>query len=214
MSDDDDTNDDTEDYSAPVMVDPVAAAIALTDLVAEFSKAYKLVTTDKAKAARLRALARLDRRAVAAEQKFAAITAQAEQVQAALDARAAALEGRDRALTQREDAFAASCQEAHDSLAAYYNNLADMDRRLRYRIMASADLLAGFNEQLQDLPSWEIIRRMVPGLPADPPPLERDVASHPRIDALSDTFSDPNADRHGNVFLGTLTRDVSHRGAQ
>jgi hypothetical protein len=192
------------------MVDPVAAALAFRDVVVEFSKAYKLVTTDKAKAARLRAVARLDRRAADAEQKFVAITAQAEQVQAALDARVAALDGERRALDARIAAFEGELQEAHDSLAAYYNNLADMDRRIRHRIMASAGLLAGFNEQLQDLPSWETIRRMVSGLPADPPPLERDV-SHPHD--VSDTFFDPHADRHGGQFLGTLTRDASHRGA-
>jgi hypothetical protein len=72
--------------------------------------------------------------------------------------------------------------------------------------------LHGYNAQLQQLPDWPAIRRMVAGLPPDPPPLEREM-SRPRIDALSDTFSDPNADRHGNVFLGSLTRDVSHKGA-
>jgi hypothetical protein len=78
--------------------------------------------------------------------------------------------------------------------------------------MSSADLLGGYNPQLQDLPSWDVLKRLVVGLPDDPPPLERDVASHPRIDA-SDMFFDPHADRHGNAFLGTLSRDVSHKGA-
>jgi hypothetical protein len=75
--------------------------------------------------------------------------------------------------------------------------------------MAHADLLSGYNPQLQDLPSWAVLRRLVVGLPDDPPPLEREAAP-PRIDA-SETFFDPRADRHGNAFLGTLSRDVSHR---
>jgi hypothetical protein len=51
-------------------------------------------------------------------------------------------------------------------------------------------------------------------LPDDPPALEREVAAHPRLDVFSDTSADPHADRHGNAFLGTLSRDVSHKGAQ
>jgi hypothetical protein len=211
MADDqiDDDTDNTDD--APALVDPVAAALAFRDLVVEFSKAYKLVTTDKAKAARLRAVARLDQRAADAEQKLAAITAQAEQVQAALDARAAALDAERRALDARTTEFEASLKEARDNLAGYYNGIAEADRHLRYRILSHAGLLGGYNPQLQDLPSWDVLKRLVVGLPEDPPPLERDV-SHPRIDA-SDTFFDPHADRHGGQFLGTLTRDASHRGA-
>jgi hypothetical protein len=52
------------------------------------------------------------------------------------------------------------------------------------------------------------LKRLVAGLPDDLPLIEREV--HPRIDVLSDTFSDPHADRHGAPFLGELTRDVSH----
>jgi hypothetical protein len=55
------------------------------------------------------------------------------------------------------------------------------------------------------------LRRQIVDLPEDPPALKQtDVM---RIDALSDTSDDPNADRHGNIFLGTLSRDVSHKGA-
>jgi hypothetical protein len=72
-------------------------------------------------------------------------------------------------------------------------------------------LLHGYNAQLQDLPDWPAIRRLVVGLPDDPPPIEREIVSSPRINVLSDTFSDPRADRHGAPFLGELTRDVSHK---
>jgi hypothetical protein len=60
------------------------------------------------------------------------------------------------------------------------------------------------------LPTWDQLKRLVAGLPDDPP-LERDVASHPRMDVFSDVSDDPNADRHGNVFLGTLSRSISHK---
>ena len=212
---DDGDNDgiDDGDNDERLSVDPVAAALALTDLLAEFSKAYKLVTTDKAKAARLRALARLDRRAVAAEQKFAAITAQAEQVQAALDARAAALDEGQRTLEAREAAFASSLADARDELREYHNHLEQTHRQLIHRIMSTAGILGEWSSDLRSPPTWEQLRRLVAGLPDDPPPPERDIASHPRIDA-SDTFFDPRADRHGNAFLGTLSRDISHKGAQ
>jgi hypothetical protein len=73
-------------------------------------------------------------------------------------------------------------------------------------------MLGGYNPQLQDLPTWPQIRQVVVGLPDDPAPLEREVT---HIDALSDTFDDPHADRHGNAFLGSLSRSLEHkRGAQ
>jgi hypothetical protein len=142
------------------------------------------------------------------------LTAHAEETKAALDARAAELAAREAAITKREDEFAASIEEARANLRQYYDSIVEEDRRLRWRVLNHADLLHGYNAALQDLPDWPAIRRLVVGLPPDPPPLEREVvASHSRIDALSDTFSDPHADRHGNVFLGTLSRDVSHKGA-
>jgi len=48
-------------------------------------------------------------------------------------------------------------------------------------------------------------------LPDDPPPIEREVVSHPRIDIFSDTSDDPRADRQGAPFLGELTRDTAHK---
>jgi hypothetical protein len=207
MADDDTDHTDEHDgsdhgYSASA-ADPVLVALELCKLA-----------NNKTVAAAIKKLRRLDRQFADAQTKLAAVEAQAAEIVAKMESDAGALAERERAITRREDEFEGSLNEARDNLAKYYNNLADMDRRIRYRIMASADLLAGFNEQLQDLPSWDQLRRLVVGLPDDPPPLEREIAPHPRIDALSDTFADPHADRHGTQFLGTLTRDVSHRGAQ
>jgi hypothetical protein len=199
MSDNNDTNDTAAaNHSMP---DPFVLAIGLCQIAANAK------TIEPA----LKKLRKLGRDIEKAEQKLAAVTGQAEQKQTELAALAAAIDERERAITQREDEFAASLQEARDNLAGYYDSIAEADRHIRYRILSHADLLHGYNAQLQDLPSWDVLKRLVVGLPDDPPPLEREVISHPRIDALSDTFADPYADRHGNVFLGTLSRDVSHK---
>jgi hypothetical protein len=198
MDHDADTDGTAADYSIP---DPILIALELC----------RIASSPKTTATAIKRLRRLGRDIDAAEQKLAALTAQAEQKQAALDARAAAIDERARGLDARATEFESSLQEARDNLAGYYNSIAEADRHIRYRILSHADLLGGYNPALQDLPSWDVLKRLVVGLPDDPPPIESDVASHPRIDALSDTFSDPHADRHGNTFLGTLSRDVSHR---
>jgi hypothetical protein len=179
----------TEDFSAPALVDPVAAAIALTDLVAEFSKAYKLVTTDKAKAARLRAVAKLDRQAADAVAVRDEARAEAAAIVAKIECDTNALAERERAFDAREAAFEASLREAHESLRQYHDNLAQEDRRIRYRILSHANLLHGFNERLQDLPDWRQIKQMVPDLPADPatPPAEV-VSRETREDWTGHTF--------------------------
>jgi hypothetical protein len=185
------------------MPDPFVLAIGLCQIAAN-AKAIEPA---------LKRLRRLGRDLEKAEQKLAALTAQTEQTNAELAARAASIDERERAITQREDEFAASCQEARDNLAGYYNSIAEADRHIRYRILSHADLLGGYNPALQDLPSWDVLKRLVVGLPDDPPPLEREAPFHPRVDVFSDVSDDPHADRHGNVFLGTLSRDVSHKGA-
>jgi hypothetical protein len=61
--------------------------------------------------------------------------------------------------------------------------------------------------------------RMAHGLPPgrDPDPLrgmtrnEPDAAPAMRIDEMSDTHDDPHADRHGQQFLGSLTRSIDHK---
>jgi septal ring factor EnvC (AmiA/AmiB activator) len=202
MSDNADTDDNTAaaNHSMP---DPFVLAISLC----------QIATSAKAIEPALKRLRKLGHDIEKAERKLAAVTAQAEQTQARIAEREAAADERDRALDARATEFESSLETARAELHAYYNSIAEADRHLRYRILASADLLSGYNPQLQDLPSWDVLKRLVAGLPDDPPPLERDV-SHPRIDAFADVCSDPGADRHGNVFLGTLSRDVSHRGAQ
>jgi hypothetical protein len=68
--------------------------------------------------------------------------------------------------------------------------------------MASADLLHGFNAQLQSLPSWQQIKQMVPDLPADLP-------AAPVAEIISENVRE---DWSGNIFSpSTLTRTV--RGA-
>jgi hypothetical protein len=185
---DDDTDDTAADYSMP---DPFVLAIELC----------RIAASPKTMAAALKKLRKLGRDIDAAEQKLAAVTAKAEQKQTELAAQAAALDARATELDTRATEFESSLQEARDNLRGYYDSIAEADRHVRYRIMGHADLLAGYNPQLQDLPSWPQIRRLVAGLPDDPPPLEREAPFHSRIDAMSDVSDDPNADRHGNVFL-------------
>ena len=199
-----DYDDDTEDLSSAPAPDPFLTAIALCQ-VAERAKTI---------VPGLKKLRKLGRDIVAAEQKLAGLNAEVAQTEAKFVEREAALDARERALDARTTAFESSLQEARDHLAEYYDSIAEADRHLRYRILNHADLLHGFNAQLQDLPSWPAIRQLVVGLPPDPPPLEREAAAGPHIDVFSDTSDDPHADRHGNVFLGALTRDVSHKGAQ
>jgi hypothetical protein len=200
--DHDDGNGNGHDH-APPAADPVLIAFTLIDLA----------LNPKAAKAGLKQLVKLDKDIAIAEEKFVNLQSQAAAIETALTARAAAIDAREAAITKREDEFTAAIEEARDHLRGFYNSIAEADRHLRYRILSHADLLHGYNSQLQDLPDWQQIKNLVPNLPADLPPFEREPASHPRIDSLSDTFSDPNADRHGNIFLGTLSRDVSHKGA-
>jgi hypothetical protein len=201
-----DHDDDTDDKTATnhFMPDPFVLAIELCRIAANAK------TIEPA----LKRLRKLGHDIEKAERKLAAVTAQAEQKQAELAEREAAVVAREAALDTRATEFESSLETARAELHEYYNSIAEADRHIRYRILSHADLLGGYNPQLQDLPSWDVLKRLVVGLPDDPPPLERDVASYPRIDALSDTFDDPNADRHGNAFLGSLSRSIEHkRGA-
>ena len=165
------------------------------------------VANNKALERMIKKLDRLDRKYADTQAKLAALTAQAAEIETALTAREAELAARAAEIERRETELEASLHEARDHLRAYYDTIAEADRHIRYRILSHADLLGGYNAALQDLPGWPAIRRLVVGLPDDPVPIE----PQPRIDVLSDTFSDPNADRHGNAFLGSLTRSVSHK---
>jgi hypothetical protein len=196
---DDDNIDDTADIGAPAL-DRVTAAIAFVDFAADL---YDLAANHKAYKARLTKLRRLERDIAAAEQKLAALTARTEQTEAALAEREAELAARDAEIERRESSFEVSLAEARDHLRAYYDSLADTDRRIRYRILSSADLLHGFNERLQDLPSWQQIKQLVPNLPDDLP-------AAPPVEVVSENVRE---DWAGSVFTpgSSLTRTV--RGA-
>jgi hypothetical protein len=180
-------NGHDHDYSPPAL-DPFTAALVLIDL-AQNPKATK---------AALKKLAQLDKSIGTAEAKLAAVTAQTEQIKAALDVRAAELDAREAEIARREDEFANSLADARNNLRQYHDSLAQEDRRIRYRILSSANLLHGYNERLQDLPSWQQIKKMVPDLPPDLPTPAAEVVTR-----------EVREDWSGNVFApSTLTRSV------
>jgi hypothetical protein len=201
-ADDEDAGDGGNGYAAP-MADPVLIALELCKLA-----------NNKTVAAAVKKLRRLDQQYADIQAKCTALTAHAESTKAALDARATELDAREGAITAREDEFASSVAHVRDELRAYHNHLDETHRQLIHRIMATAGILSGWNPQLQDLPTWQQLRRQIADLPDDLPGLFQPATAAVPIDALSDTHDDPHADRHGNAFLGTITRDVSHkRGA-
>jgi hypothetical protein len=179
-------------YAAPEF-DPFTTAIALCE-IAQRAKPI---------AAALKQLRKVGRDIAAGEAKLAAVTAQAEQIAAAMTEREAAIAARERALEERETAFAASIEEARDNLRGYYNSIAEADRITRYRILSSADLLSNFNPKLQDLPSWDTIRRLVVGLPPDLP-------AAPPAEIVSENVRE---DWAGHTFVpgSTLTRSTSYK---
>jgi hypothetical protein len=157
--DQDDEHDDTAADTGMPAADPVLIAFTLIDLA----------LNPKAAKAGLKQLVKLNKDIGIAEEKFVNLQNQAAEIETALTQRAAELAAREAAITKREDEHAAAIEEARDHLRQYHNNLAQEDRRIRYRIMASANLLHGFNERLQELPDWPAIKQMIPGLPDDLP---------------------------------------------
>jgi hypothetical protein len=204
----DDSSDDTEDFT-PAIVDPLEVVIQLC----------KIAANPKAAEAVLKKIRRAERAAIIAEQKSAIASAKSEQklaelaqLVAALDARAAALDEQARALDAREAAFESQATAVRDELREQHARLEQTHRQLVHRIMSVAGITANWNPNLQSPPSWAQLRQMIADLPEDLPA----PAAEPTmpIDAFADVCSDPGADRHGNVFLGTLSRGVSHKGAQ
>jgi hypothetical protein len=61
-------------------------------------------------------------------------------------------------------------------------------------------LLHGFNERLQDLPDWPVIKQMIPGLPADLPA--------PTAEVVSENVRE---DWTGHIFTpgSSLTRSIN-----
>jgi len=194
-----DHDDDTDEHDggdrghSASAADPVLVALQLC-----------AVANNKTVAAAIKKLRRLDRQYADTQAKVAALTTEAERTEAELAERTAELAARQAEIERRETEFAASLQEARDHLREYHDSLADTDRRIRYRILSSADLLHGFNERLQDLPSWQQIKQLVPGLPDDLPAV-------PPTEAV---FQEVREDFTGHTFVSgsTLTRSINQSG--
>jgi hypothetical protein len=185
-----DETDDTENHSMP---DPFVTALELC----------RIASTPKTIATALKKLRKLGHDIDAAKTKLAAVQAEAAAIVAKMESDASALVEEKRALDARATEFESSLQEARDNLAEYYNGIAEADRHIRHRILSHADLLGGYNPQLQDLPTWPQIRRLVVGLPDDLP-------AAPPADVISENVRE---DWSGNVFMpdSTVTRTI--RGA-
>jgi hypothetical protein len=196
MADDDidDDDDHNHDHAAPA-ADPVLIALTLCR-----------IANNKTLERAIKKLVKLDEQYAVAEEKFVDLQSQAAAMQTALTARAAELDAREAAITKREDEFASSLEDARANLRGYYDSIADADRITRYRILSSADLLSNFNPQLQDLPSWDTIRRLVDGLPPDLPaaPPAEIISENVRQDWVGHTF----------VPGSTLTRSIIHKPSQ
>ena len=191
--DDTDEHDGSDHGHSPLAADPVLVALQLC-----------AVANNKTVATAIKKLRRLDRQYADIQAKIAALTTEAERTEAKLAQRAAELAAREAEIERRETEFAASCQEAHAALRASHDNLSEVDRRLRYRIMASADLLHAFNPQLQTLPDWQQIRQLVPGLPPDLP-------ATPAAEVVSENVREGWS---GDIFSpSTLTRSIIHKAA-
>jgi hypothetical protein len=188
MADDDTDDIDDTDYSMP---DPFVTAIELC----------RIASSPKTIAAALKKLRKLGLAIDAAEAKLAAVQVQAAEIATKLETDVGALDERQRAFEARAVEFETSLHEAHATLRQHHARLSDTDRRIRWRVLNSADLLAGFNEQLQDLPDWPQIKQMVPGLPDDPP-------TAPPTEAV---FQEVREDWTGHVFVpgSTLTRTIN-----
>src|SRR6516165_1981849 len=112
--DDTDTIDDADATEDLMMVDPVAAAIALSDLADKLYKLYSLAINSKANKARLRAFAKLNRQIADAEAKRVAIEADAAAIVAKVESEVKAI--REDA-QRRLDAAAAAEQELEQRAA-------------------------------------------------------------------------------------------------
>jgi hypothetical protein len=184
------SDDDTEvNYSAPTL----SAVIALMGAL----------RNRKTVEARARALARINQQIDDATTKLTALTAKAEQEEAALAQRAAALDEREAGIARREDEFASSVETVRNELRSYHDQLTQAERQLIHRIMATAGITANWNPNLQSPPTWEQLRRMVADLPADLP-------ATPPTEVIQENVRE---DWAGSVFMPgtTLTRTV--RGA-
>jgi hypothetical protein len=148
------------------------------------------VANNKALERTIKKLDRLDRKYVDTQAKLAALTAQATEIETALTRRAAELDARDAANIKREDEFASSLANAHAELYAHHNRIEQAHRQLVHRVMATAGILGNWNFDLQGVPNWQLLRRMVAGLPDDLPaaPAPEVVSRETREDWTGHTF--------------------------
>ena len=203
----DDDTDDIADTGAPMMVDPVAAAIALTDLVDQWTKLYKLAIDSKANKARLRAAAKLDQRIADAEAKRAAIEADAAAIVTKAENKVKAIHDEAR---QRLDAI----ESAEQELAEREQKIVRLEAAWR-NIGEPADVMSGFRSpEFSPLQKARLAHGQQPG--RDPDILgfsEPDVAPAAQIDALiRRDVGDARSDSLGNAFApSTLTRSTEHK---
>jgi DNA repair exonuclease SbcCD ATPase subunit len=158
-----DYNDERDEF-AEELADLTSARI--TDAVDRIADAIcRIALSPKAIAPAQKKLDKLERKQAAIAKENAEREAALDERDAELAQRAAELDERARALDARATAVENSLQEARDELHNYYRHVEEEDKRLRYRVMAHADLLSNYNPTLQDLPTWPQIRRLVAGLP-------------------------------------------------
>jgi hypothetical protein len=158
MSDDIDEHDGS-DHSYPSAADPVLIAFTLIDLA----------LNPKAAKAGLKKLAQVDKSIGVAEQKLAALIAEAEQTKAALAEREAAVVARETAHAAREAAFESQAGDVRDELREHHARLEQTHRQLVRRLMATAGITGNWNFDLQDPPTWAQLKRMIADLPDDLP---------------------------------------------
>ena len=196
MSDDidditDEHDDDDHDHAAP-MADPVLIALQLCQLAAN----------PKTIASAVKRLRRLDRQYADIQAKAAAVTAQVEQKQAAITEREQAIAAREVALEERETVFENQAGDVRDELRQHHARLEQTHRQLVHRVMSTAGILGEWNFDLQGVPTWQQLRRMVAGLPDDLP-------ATPAAEVVSENVRE---DWSGNIFSpSTLTRSIVHK---
>jgi hypothetical protein len=181
-------NGNGHDYSAPV-ADPVLIALELC----------RIASSPKTIAAAVKKLRRLDAQYADIAAKAAAIEAQVEQKHAALAERESAIAARETALDERAAAFESQAGDVRDELREHHARLEQTHRQLVHRLMATAGILGDWHEGLQDLPSWEQLRRRIVDLPADPPVPAPEIVSR-----------EVTTDWTGHTFIAgsSLTRSV------
>jgi hypothetical protein len=210
MADDDTDDTDTADIGTP-MVDPVAAAIALTNLADQLYRLHKSAINSKTSRARLRALAKLDQRIADAEAKLVAIEADAAAIVTRAENKVKAIHDEAR---QRLEAV----ESAEQELVEREQKIARLEAAWRY-IGEPQDVMSGFRSpEFSPLQKARLAHGQQPG--RDPDRLifsEPDAAPDHGIDAyIRRDVGDERSDAQGNAFApSTLTRSTEHkRGAQ